>query len=220
MKLSSVLRGKAIRVGALATGLIMSGCASTTSLDDPDAVYDPIEPVNRYVFEVNYFLDEMFIKPSAYIYRAALPDPAQRGVRNALSNLRMPWTAINDLLQGEFDRAAVAGGRRAAAGHEGWAEAGAGRGWDRAAAVELASSERLAWQWHVGHPAVRDVPVKQVLCAPQILDRDRSMACVPVQIRSREAGIGPTRYWQARAGSTGTCRIHRREPDQQALADG
>ena len=111
MKLSSVLPGKAIRVGALTAGLIVSGCASTTSLDDPDAVYDPIEPVNRYVFEVNYFLDEMFIKPSAYIYRAALPDPAQRGVRNALSNLRMPWTAINDLLQGEVDRAAVAGGR-------------------------------------------------------------------------------------------------------------
>ncbi|HJS33543.1 MAG TPA: VacJ family lipoprotein [Alphaproteobacteria bacterium] len=111
MKLSLVLRGRAILVGALAAGLVVSGCASTTSLDDPDAVYDPIEPVNRYIFEVNYFLDEMFIKPSAYIYRAALPDPAQRGVRNALSNLRMPWTAVNDLLQGEFDRAATAGGR-------------------------------------------------------------------------------------------------------------
>lgn len=111
MKLSSLLRCKALVVGALTAGLVVSGCASTTSLDDPDAVYDPIEPVNRYVFEVNYFLDEMFIKPSAHIYRAALPDPAQRGVRNALSNLRMPWTAINDLLQGEFDRAAVAGGR-------------------------------------------------------------------------------------------------------------
>ncbi len=111
MKLSSLLRGKSILVAALAAGVALSGCASTQSSDDVDAVYDPIEPVNRYVFEVNYFLDEMFIKPSAYIYRAALPDPAQRGVRNALSNLRMPWTAINDLLQGEFDRAATAGGR-------------------------------------------------------------------------------------------------------------
>ncbi len=99
---------------AAATMLIISlaACAATReptqTASAADDVNDPIEPVNRYIFEVNYFLDEMLIKPTAWFYRAGVPDPAQRGITNALSNLRMPWTAINDVLQGEYDRAWVA----------------------------------------------------------------------------------------------------------------
>lgn len=77
---------------------------------DADAA-DPIEPFNRYVFEVNRFADEFFGKPVAVIYRGIVPSPARDAVANALANLKLPWTAVNDLLQGEIGRASEATAR-------------------------------------------------------------------------------------------------------------
>jgi phospholipid-binding lipoprotein MlaA len=88
-----------------------SGCVV---LDSPDKIAqveetnDPFEPTNRYIFEVNLFLDEIMLKPAAAWYDAALPQPAQDGVRRFLANLRMPWTAVNDFFQGQPERSYVA----------------------------------------------------------------------------------------------------------------
>jgi phospholipid-binding lipoprotein MlaA len=88
-----------------------SGCVV---LDSPDKIAqveetnDPFEPTNRYIFEVNLFLDELMLKPAAAWYDAALPQPAQDGVRRFLANLRMPWTAVNDFFQGRPERSYVA----------------------------------------------------------------------------------------------------------------
>jgi phospholipid-binding lipoprotein MlaA len=114
MHLLKLFSGKWPLAMAVAALWTVSACASTQTAQTAgaaDEINDPIEPVNRYIFEVNYFLDEVVIKPVTWWYRAALPDPAQRGVSNALSNLRMPWTAINDVLQGEFSRAWTATAR-------------------------------------------------------------------------------------------------------------
>lgn len=87
----------------------LSGCA--TPPEDPIAraefeeVNDPLEPLNRAVFEFNSVVDGMFLKPAAIVYRDALPVPVQRGVNNFLTNLRSPVVLANDLLQGEMDRA-------------------------------------------------------------------------------------------------------------------
>lgn len=95
---------------AAATVLAAGGCA-TVPEDDPEAlaayqeVNDPLEPMNRYFFEVNYALDELFLKPIAGWYYIALPNPAQDGVRNFLRNLSSPVIFANDLFQGETDRA-------------------------------------------------------------------------------------------------------------------
>ncbi len=108
MNLQKIFSGKWRLAAAFAVFLALGACATPQGGSQPanvDEVNDPIEPLNRYIFEVNFFLDEMLIKPTTWWYRAAVPDPAQRGVSNALSNLRMPWTVINDVLQGEFDRA-------------------------------------------------------------------------------------------------------------------
>lgn len=95
----------------------ISGCAKRPPADDPEAIVefqkrnDPIEPLNRYFFEVNRFLDYMFLKPVATIYRSLTPDPVQRGLRNFLNNLRSPVILANDLLQGEWARAEITAAR-------------------------------------------------------------------------------------------------------------
>ncbi|MGQ0663330.1 MAG: MlaA family lipoprotein [Pseudomonadota bacterium] len=99
-------------LAAVLTGMLsLPGCVI---LDSPEKIAqveetnDPFEPANRYIFEVNRFLDELLFKPTATWYRIGLPDPVQDSVRNAMSNLRMPWTAINDFFQGQLERALVA----------------------------------------------------------------------------------------------------------------
>lgn len=88
-----------------------SGCVV---LDSPEKIAqveetnDPFEPTNRYIFEVNIFLDEFMLKPAAAWYDAALPQPAQDGVQRFLANLRMPWTAVNDFFQGRPERSYAA----------------------------------------------------------------------------------------------------------------
>src|SRR4029453_3382735 len=69
------------------------------------ADYDPIGGVNRYVFEVNRFGDEFILKPGAVIYRGTVPRPARESGNNALGNLRLPWTFLNGLMQGSWNRA-------------------------------------------------------------------------------------------------------------------
>lgn len=97
--------------GAMAAMLSLSACVvqnTPEKIAQIEETNDPFEPTNRYIFEVNRFLDEMLFKPVAWWYRAGVPDPARTGITKALANLRLPWTAGNDLLQGEMERAYVA----------------------------------------------------------------------------------------------------------------
>lgn len=70
----------------------------------PAEIDDPFEYVNRGIFEINVFLDEIALKPMAAWY-GMLPDRAREGTRNFIGNLRMPWTAVNDIAQGQPERA-------------------------------------------------------------------------------------------------------------------
>lgn len=67
-------------------------------------VDDPLEPINRTIFGLNELVDVMLLGPVAQAY-GELPRPVRTGVRNVLDNLRAPVTLVNDLLQGETDRA-------------------------------------------------------------------------------------------------------------------
>lgn len=85
--------------------------------NDPEALAtyeeanDPLEPMNRYFFELNGFADEVLLKPLAGWYYIALPNFAQDGIRNAVNNVRTPVILANDLFQGEFERAGTTFGR-------------------------------------------------------------------------------------------------------------
>lgn len=101
----------ALTTAIAAACLLAAGCATKPDPADEAAVQayneanDPLEPMNRYFFEVNQFLDEILLKPFAGWYHLAMPDPAEDGVRNFLRNLKSPVYLANDLFQGEFGRA-------------------------------------------------------------------------------------------------------------------
>lgn len=66
---------------------------------------DPLEGLNRGIFEFNRVVDGVLLKPIAQIYRGVLPQQAQDSVRSFLRNLRTPMILANDVLQGDMDRA-------------------------------------------------------------------------------------------------------------------
>ena len=106
-----------LAAGAAAATLFMSGCATPPDPNDEAAVEayneanDPLEPMNRYFFEINHVLDELVLKPFAGYYHTALPQFAQDGVRNAMRNLHSPTIFANDMFQGGFSRAGDTAGR-------------------------------------------------------------------------------------------------------------
>ncbi|WP_046020315.1 VacJ family lipoprotein [Magnetospira sp. QH-2] len=100
------------RLSALAvTGLLVAGCATPPPADDPEAVADfravndPIEPTNRMIHGFNSGFDTLLYKPATTLYKGLTPPPLQEGVHNMLSNVHAPVTMVNEMLQGEFERA-------------------------------------------------------------------------------------------------------------------
>ncbi len=83
---------------------LLAGCSSTGSSDPRD----PFESVNRKVFAFNHTLDRNAALPAATYYKHAVPDEMREGVHNFLSNLNLPVTFANDILQGEFTQAGYA----------------------------------------------------------------------------------------------------------------
>lgn len=83
-----------------AVAFAVTGCA-TVPADSGSDPRDPIESVNRQIFEFNDVVDRAFLKPVAQVYRAVLPEPVRDCVSSAFSNLREPSNAINNLLQGK-----------------------------------------------------------------------------------------------------------------------
>ena len=70
-------------------------------------VGDPLEPWNRFWFEVN---DELFtnvLNPLAKGYNYVVPDEIRRGVKNFFHNLLFPVRFVNCILQGKFLAAGV-----------------------------------------------------------------------------------------------------------------
>lgn len=76
-----------------------------------EAENDPLEPLNREIFEVNRVIDGLLIKPAAMIYRGVVPEPGRTAVRNVLDNLKEPVVLANNLLQGNVDAAGDTLGR-------------------------------------------------------------------------------------------------------------
>lgn len=93
--LSSQLRSAAVLF--LSFGML-SACSSSQYGE----VYDPAETVNRGIFKFNNAVDEAVLEPVAKGYRAAVPQPARTGVRNALRNLKTPTILANNLLQADL----------------------------------------------------------------------------------------------------------------------
>jgi phospholipid-binding lipoprotein MlaA len=94
---------------------ILAACASPPS--DPAAraefeqTNDPLEPMNRGIFEFNQYLDHYLIKPVSLGYLHLVPQFARDTVRNFLHNLGEPVIFANDMMQGEFQSANLTAAR-------------------------------------------------------------------------------------------------------------
>lgn len=99
-----------MRIGVLCGCLLpLVGCSSqvTTQADCADlapGVSDPAEGLNRKVFAFNRVVDDYALAPVARGY-ARLPEPVRDGVHNFAANFAEPKVLVNDLLQGNGQRA-------------------------------------------------------------------------------------------------------------------
>jgi len=81
--------------------LLLYGCA-TLPPGTTRSPRDPWERMNRTTYKFNDGLDRAILRPVARGYHRALPQFAQTGVSNFLTNLAYPRVMLNDLLQGEL----------------------------------------------------------------------------------------------------------------------
>jgi phospholipid-binding lipoprotein MlaA len=77
------------------TAIALTGCASTHAYNP----VDPLETINRGIYQFNDTVDKAVIKPVAQGYKAAMPTVGQIMVSNFFSNLDDVVVTANDLLQ-------------------------------------------------------------------------------------------------------------------------
>jgi phospholipid-binding lipoprotein MlaA len=68
-------------------------------------VADPLEPVNRVMFNVNDALYFWVVKPVAQTYKDLTPEETRMGIRNFFDNAGTPARYVNCLLQGKNEAA-------------------------------------------------------------------------------------------------------------------
>ena len=85
---------------------MLVGCAIAKPRTD-----DPLEKYNRKVYQFNDRLDKAVVRPVAVGYRKITNPPVRRSVGNFFTNIRMPVTVANDLLQARPKQALQSSGR-------------------------------------------------------------------------------------------------------------
>jgi phospholipid-binding lipoprotein MlaA len=94
---------------SLVAMLFLSACSSMPKTQaersESVAVNDPIEPVNRVIFDVNDFLDRLLLRPIAELYRVTVPPPLRDRISGILRNMAEPVIMANNLLQGKVSSA-------------------------------------------------------------------------------------------------------------------
>lgn len=86
------------RIGWFLLTAALVGCAHSP----PDDPQDPLQPVNRGIYQFNDTADRYVLRPVAKTYVDVTPDPIEHGIGNFVDNLKYPITIINDYLQFKF----------------------------------------------------------------------------------------------------------------------
>lgn len=90
----------ALRVpAALAAAAFLFGCAATPSK------VDPLEPMNRVMYDVHDVVDTNVVKPLVQAYVDVVPQFLRTGVSNVFNNIDDLFSALNGLLQGKPEKA-------------------------------------------------------------------------------------------------------------------
>lgn len=104
--MSSSLRLLLLRLVPLAAIALLAGCSIAKPRMD-----DPHEQFNRKVYAFNDSVDQAVIRPVAVGYRKVTNPPVRRAVSDFFTNIKMPITVANDLLQARPLQAARSTGR-------------------------------------------------------------------------------------------------------------
>lgn len=149
-------RSSLLRLLALSCFVVFGavGCASnptpTSGKIVSDTQHDPLEPVNRVVFDVNDFFDRLLFKPAAKFYRFVTPSFLRDRMSNLFDNMNEPVVAANSLLQGRVTDAGKSLGRLVVNSTIGFAGtfdvAGDGIGWN----AQSADFGQTLHVWGVG----------------------------------------------------------------------
>ena len=86
--------------------VLLAGCAIAKPRTD-----DPLEKYNREVYQFNDAVDKAVVRPVASGYRKLTNPPVRRSVSDFFTNIRMPITVANDLLQARPKHALQGTGR-------------------------------------------------------------------------------------------------------------
>lgn len=88
------------------SSLFLSACSN---LDEKTGERkDPLEGLNRPVFNFNYKVaDRYVLRPAAKGWKEYTPTPIRKGIVNMANNLDEPASFVNSLLQGEFKQALI-----------------------------------------------------------------------------------------------------------------
>jgi phospholipid-binding lipoprotein MlaA len=96
---------------AVVLATMLAACANKPPADDSDAVAeynqtnDPLEPTNRVFYAINDGLDTVILRPLAVAYKYVLPETVRSHTHNVLTNVSMPLSLFNDMLQARPRRA-------------------------------------------------------------------------------------------------------------------
>jgi phospholipid-binding lipoprotein MlaA len=88
------------RAGVVAAACVLiAGCAS------PPSKVDPLEPMNRALYQVHDALDSAVAKPVAEGYVAVVPQFVRTAVTNVFNNIDDLFSAVNGILEWKLDKA-------------------------------------------------------------------------------------------------------------------
>jgi phospholipid-binding lipoprotein MlaA len=96
IKLTMTLSLRSRIIILLVLGSFLAGCASVENREDP------LETMNRAVFEFNEVVDDKVLEPVARGYKAVVPDPVEMVIGNFFSNLNDVVVTGNAVLQLNF----------------------------------------------------------------------------------------------------------------------
>jgi phospholipid-binding lipoprotein MlaA len=106
-----------VSVAAVSSVVLLAACATKPPAADLEAMAefkennDPLEPMNRRLFDVHQAIDRTVLVPLAVGYRYISTEKIRLGVHNALQNLHTPVVLANDLLQARTTAAGATIGR-------------------------------------------------------------------------------------------------------------
>lgn len=203
---AAALRRRAPAGISALVALALAGCA-TPGTGDPR---DPLEPLNRGIYEFNEAVDRSVVRPIAEAYVAVLPVPARTGVSNFFGNLYDFWNVVNNVLQGKIGTAFSDAGRIAlntTVGLLGFVDVASRVGLEKS---DEDLGQTLAW-WGIGHGPFLMLPL---LGPSSLRDGTATVAMIALDPLTRQVddtgwtwGLWGLRLINVRASLLGADRV-------------